>query len=304
MAQPAAHFDASQTGSLSAADQAFPGLTLGLANYVGVATGTVTIPAGALTQTFGVNSREGFSLTFTGQTFSGVSGGDAGNNGTSTMSYSSNRLPGDTLGTITFPAASNYTFTLEWYGNTSGSEVELYSAPTTTPLTSWAAGGTNWHLLGDIINGGLPLASNANVTIYKSTGAVTSLSDANNVVANSGLWQWTKTDSPAYINYLTAGIDGHFNYTAGGTLPDAANGSAAILANSPTVYWQFNETSGNTANNSATTGSAYNASLNTTGSGSYNLGAAGPTGASAVRTRPSPSTAALGRIWAPAPLTA
>ena len=144
-----AHFDASQTGSLDVADQPFPGLTVGLSNYAGVATGTLTIPAGALTQTFGVNSREGFRMTFTGQTFTAVTGGDTGVSGsgvgTSTMSWSTNRLPGDTLGTITFPSAGTYTFSLEWYGNTSGSEVELYSAPVPSPRgPAGSPAGTWW----------------------------------------------------------------------------------------------------------------------------------------------------------------
>ena len=277
-----AHFDATESGSLNVADQAFPGLTQGLANYVGVATGSITIPANALTQTFGINSREGFRLTLTNPsganpTFAGVYGGDTGVSGsgvgTNVMSYSTNRVPGDTVGTVNFLLPGTYNFTLEWYGNTSGSEVEFYSAP--MAATSWAAGITGWHLVGDAANNGLPMTSNAAVTIYKSSGAVTSLTDADAAIASPA---WTKADSVAYVNYLSAGVDGHFKDLISG---DAAYGVDAVLALNPTVYWRYSETSGTTLYNSSSAGATYNAVLNTPAGAAYanTLGVAGPTGA-------------------------
>ena len=131
------HYSSAATAPSNIADQGMLGYP---ASYAGMATGSVTIPAGSLTQSFGVNSHEGFRLTITGATFSSVTNSSTAA-GSGVISWSTSRTPTDTFGTVTFPSAGAYTFTLEWYGSTSGSEIELFS--TAGSHGSWVSGGTN-----------------------------------------------------------------------------------------------------------------------------------------------------------------
>ena len=220
------HYDASKASPSNIADVAYPGLTSGLDNYVGVATGTVVIPAGTAPNnyTFGVNSHEGFKLTITGQTFSSVTGGSIGPTA-DTMYYGTNRAPADTLGVVTFPAAGGtFSFRLEWYSNVGGSEAELYAQ--SGSFTTWAAGGTNWHLVGDTANGGLAVPGNWAggwaTAITKANVAVSSLAAADTVLGTPGQQTWTKTEQVAYINYVTTGADGHF-YSSAASPGNVAN---------------------------------------------------------------------------------
>ncbi len=133
-------------------DYTYPGFVMGadIDSFVIEAIATLSIPE-AGTYTFGVNSDDGFLLTIGG--FS--------------MSYPSGRGPTDSLGTVTFPYATNVSLRLVAFEMWGGSEVEFFAAK--GAFTAWNS--TNFHLVGDIANGGLavtaPILGTGSTTGYK-----------------------------------------------------------------------------------------------------------------------------------------
>ena len=121
-------------------DRTFPGLTLGVDqdNFVVHATATASIPA-AGDWTFGVNSDDGFWLSVGGFI----------------MSYPDPRGPSDTLQTFHFDAAGDYPLDLIFYECGGGAELEVYAAQ--GAFGFWDP--TNFRLVGDVANGGLPVYS-------------------------------------------------------------------------------------------------------------------------------------------------
>src|SRR5262249_46618470 len=75
--------------------------------------------------------------------------------GNFTVAYPNPRAPGDTLQTFNFPAAGDYPLDLVFYECGGGAEVELYAAKGS--LSFWDP--TNFRLVGDVANGGLPVFS-------------------------------------------------------------------------------------------------------------------------------------------------
>lgn len=137
----AAYINYLNTGGTAhfAADLPFPSTTIGsdVDDFVILATGTVVIPT-AGNWTFGVNSDDGFALQLT--------------HGTDvfTTSYPNPRGPADTLAVFNIPAAGPYQLRLSFYERGGGSGLELFAA-----AGSQSGFNSNFHLVGDVPNGGL-----------------------------------------------------------------------------------------------------------------------------------------------------
>ena len=206
-------------GHYTTGNLAFPGTTIGtqLNNFVVNSTADVYIPA-AGTWTFGVSSDDGCRLMLT--------------NGTTT--YYSNfyvdgtrTSPTDKIVAFNITALGTYSLTLEYYQNTGGASVELFAAQGN--YTGWSTpGGANWQLVGDTTHGGLA----AYVGI-----AVTTLADADSVIANTSKQAWTSTATSGTINYRNTGLDG--NSTGNVSFPGTTYGSLVrnIVVNATsTIY--------------------------------------------------------------------
>ncbi|MFI5379426.1 MAG: PA14 domain-containing protein, partial [Tepidisphaerales bacterium] len=147
-------------------DRTFPGLNLGAQqnNWVTTATGKIHI-ASPGTYTFGVNSDDGFKLSFPGLSFSSVAGTGTTLAG-GAMQYDGGRGSADSLGVIAFPAAGDYDVNLLYFQGSGNAELEMFAAPGS--FTSWGATSA-WRLVGDTANGGLGVRS------YPFTGPANSV---------------------------------------------------------------------------------------------------------------------------------
>ena len=117
-------------------------------NFAIRASGTIKV-ATAGAYTFLVNSDDGFRLQIAGATFSSVTG-----TGTTIAGDTMERAgtgAGESLGVVTL-AAGEYRVDLTYFDNTAGAQVELLAAPGSK--TAWDS---TFKLVGDSMNGGLPL---------------------------------------------------------------------------------------------------------------------------------------------------
>lgn len=191
---------------------AFPGLTAGTAysNIVAEVRTTVSIPTAGV-WTFGVSCKDGFKLTLT-----------SGSNTFTSQVDGTRSAPIDTLATFNIPAADGYKLDLVFYQNSSGAELELYAAPGT--WTAWSQTST-WKQVGDNFAGGLgtSLADMGTVTVYQANVPVTSLTDAQTVVANSPLQAAVNTEYTSTVNYINTGSEGH--YTGSVAFPGTTAGT-------------------------------------------------------------------------------
>lgn len=128
-------------GAHYADDLPFPSMVIGssLDDYALEATATVTLDQ-AGEWTFGVNSDDGFRLTLQrgATSFS--------------MEHATPRGAQDTLQTFTITDPGEYQLRLTYYERGGGAEVEMFAAAGTH--TVW---GTQFKLIGDTANGGLPV---------------------------------------------------------------------------------------------------------------------------------------------------
>ncbi len=173
-------------GHFATGNNTFPGMAnTEVDNFVVETTGSIAIPT-AGNWTFGVSGNDGFRLTLT--------------NGTDTYTYSSDTTrtsPADTFSTFNITTAGNYRMRLVYFQNTGGAEIEAYAA--LGSFSSFAATST-WRLLGDTAGGGLAASI---VT------PLTTLANAESIIATPGLQAWTQTQVVGSINYLNIGADGH-----------------------------------------------------------------------------------------------
>lgn len=141
---PVINFLNSGGGGNFAADNTFPGFTVGIdeENFVTEATGTITIPTSGW-WTFGVNSDDGFRCEI----------------GTNVFGFPFTRGPSDTLATFNL-AAGVYPTRLVFFECAVGAEVEFFAAP-----GSNATFNASFRLVGDTGAGGLAVRSAVPVPI-------------------------------------------------------------------------------------------------------------------------------------------
>ena len=195
-------------GHATTGNQNFPvpsgaSATANLDNFVAQIAASIEIPA-AGTYTFLVNSDEGFTLTLTNAASGGttpnflvVTNGDSGNVGTTTISYSQQRMAGDTLGQMTFTAGGVYNISLTYFEHTGSADLELWASPYVK-----TAYDSTFRLVGDTANGGLPMWRTGHELIDDVTAAEFFL--ANDATGTVG------TANTPVVNFLNTGSSGNF----------------------------------------------------------------------------------------------
>ena len=161
-------------------------------NYVITATGTIYIPTTG-TYTFDVPSDDGFSLTISGANFTTLTNA-TNSTGSNVMQYNAGRGTADTLG-VTSLSAGYYPISLLYFQGGGPSSVEVSAAAGS--FTAWNS--TNFHLVGDTVDGGLSLGGTYIAPPF--TVGINALSTNNTSPALTG----TVTDPAASVSVRVNG---------------------------------------------------------------------------------------------------
>jgi hypothetical protein len=210
-------------GRFTTGNNYFPGIgSTQTNNFVVETTAAITIPTGGY-WSFGATSNDGFKLTLT--------------NGTDTFTFNNDGTRtgyADRFGAFNIITPGQYRMRVVYFQNTGEAELEVFAAQ--GYYTSWTAT-TSWRLVGDTANGGL--------ATYQ-VESLTNLAQAESLMSTPSKQGWVRTQTPATINYLNLGADGHYASTtpfpsvASSTqMPSFAVKVESTIAIPSTGYWTF-----------------------------------------------------------------